>query len=565
MGNDKKLAAVRTQMKDQGITAYIQPMHDAYMSEYPPACFKRIEWLTGFSGSAGTVVITANKAVLFTDGRYTLQASQQVDKNLFTCINSGDLAPETWLVQELSEGVVGYDSELFTPAMMRRAHAALAKKSLGMKAVTNTIDAVWSERPEAPATPVFLHDERYAGMSAHDKCQAVAQHIKAQQADGLFITAPDSICWLLNIRAHDTECTPLALCRALLYADGRVHLFIDPARLPELPNFIEALPPELLDKHLQMMHKKTLLVDESNVPSTYITRCEQAEVKLAYTADPCQLMKAIKNPAQLQAIRQAHIADGAAVAKLLRWLDTHPDIHSVSEMEIDEKLLSFRKEHPDFVEPSFPTIAGSGPHGAIVHYRADTDSNRHLAKGELLLLDSGGQYVGGTTDITRTIAIGTPDAEQKKHFTLVLKGHIALATARFPKGTRGSQLDALARQFLWQHGLDYDHGTGHGVGQFLGVHEGPQRISKRGGNDAVLEVGMILSNEPGYYKEGAYGIRIENLVVVAEKENGFLGFDTITCAPLETKLIDETLLTDAEKKWLADYHYWVTSQLAPLL
>ena len=529
MQTDEKLAALRKCFTKNTITGYVQPVHDEFLSEYPPSCFQRVQFLCGFSGSAGTLLVLVENAALFVDGRYTLQAAAEVDAAFFEIYNSGDISPENWLARHHAGKKIGYDAALFTPN-------ALAKYKNPMVAAPNLVDAVWHDRPALPMTEIFAHAEKYAGESSASKCARLAEKLREQGVDAAFISAPESVCWLLNIRARDVECTPLVLARALLYSDGKTEMLRGDVALPALSG-------------------KRVLVDESQTSVAALAAIEETGAVIVKGSDPCTLPKACKNAVQLEGIRAAHLRDGVAIKKLLAWIDGHNAIYSVSEMDLAEKLLSFREENDLFVEPSFPTIAGSGGNGAIVHYRANEKTNRKLCEGELLLLDSGGQYLDGTTDITRTIAIGMPSAEHKDRFTRVLKGHIALATAVFPKGTRGSQLDALARQFLWQVGLDYDHGTGHGVGQFLGVHEGPQRISKRGG-DAPLEVGMIVSNEPGYYKTGEYGIRIENLVVVVEKENGALGFDTITCAPLDEKLIEYSLLTEAEKAWVANYQAW---------
>lgn len=556
----EKLTNLRKKLISSGLNGYLQPVHDEFLSEYPPACYQRVEWLCGFSGSAGMAVVLDDKAALFVDGRYTLQAANQVDGTLFSIHNSGDTTPAQWLARQGGNIRIGYDAALFTPAMLERMAKENEAGNVALVPVGNLVDEIWIDRPAVPATPVFLHEEKYAGETAQSKCERLAVHLKTLQADAALICAPDSVCWLLNLRARDVECTPLLLARALLHANGTVELFVDGKRLPPLPSFVRASPvPDF-----SSLSGKHVLCDPSQAPASLVDALAQAGVHIIKGSDPCVLPKACKNKIQLAGIRAAHIRDGAAIVKLLYWLDTHRNIESVTEMEVADKLLAFRAEDPLFVEPSFPTIAGSGPNGAIVHYRADEKSNRRLKKGELLLLDSGGQYPDGTTDITRTIAIGTPSAEHKERFTRVLKGHIALAMAVFPKGMKGSQLDVLARQYLWQAGLDYDHGTGHGVGQFLGVHEGPQRISKRAG-DAALEVGMILSNEPGYYKTGEYGIRIENLVTVVDKGNGFLGFETITCAPIDIRLIEASMLTVAEHRWLAEYHEWVKQALTPLI
>ncbi len=564
MNAQEKLSILRNALINQRIDGYLQPVHDMFMSEYPPACFQRVAWLSGFSGSAGMAVVLRDKAALFVDGRYTLQAAAEADATLFAIHNSGTLTPEAWLASELRDAAIGYDPDLFTLPMLRRMETVLAKSKLSLVAVPNLIDALWQDRPAMPATRLFVHDDVLAGEGSHSKCVAIAKKLSAEGVDAFLITAPDSLCWLTNLRARDVECTPLVLAHALLDASGDVTLFVDPKRLPPVANHLHAIAPSEMTSALAAFAGKSVLVDEVQAPQSLITMLESAGVNIVKGSDPCVLPKACKNPVQLAGMRAAHVRDGLAVAKLLHWLDTHPDIESVSEMDVADRLLTFRTEAVEFVEPSFPTIAGSGSNGAIVHYRATERTNRFLKKGELLLLDSGGQYADGTTDITRTIAIGTPSDEHKRNFTLVLKGHIALATAIFPKGTRGSQLDSLARQFLWQHGLDYDHGTGHGVGQFLGVHEGPQRIGKRAG-DAELKPGMILSNEPGYYKTDEYGIRIENLVTVVEKENGFLGFETITCAPIDLRLVDFPMLTNDERRWLEEYHARVSRDLTAVV
>lgn len=550
MNTTDKLHALRQQM--EGISGLIVPVHDEFMSEYPPPCFQRVAWLCGFSGSAGTLVVLKDKAALFTDGRYTLQAAAQTDPDCIDVYNSGDIPPERWIARELKDARVGYDPALFTPSMLERMEKACATSNVVLVPAGGLVDAIWKSRPAMPATPVFLHDDKYAGESSAAKCVRLAAGIKTQGADAAFIAAPESVCWLLNIRAHDVECTPLVLARALLHANGTVELFVDSARLPKLPAHIRAA---VMEQSIAALSGKKVLCDMSQLPVAQLSLLEEAGAEIIRGEDPCTLPKACKNDIQIAGIRAAHRRDGMAVARLLGWLKNHSDIRTVSEIEIADTLLAFRAEDKNFVEPSFPTIAGSGPNGAIVHYRADEQSNRHLNYGELLLIDSGGQYPDGTTDITRTVAIGNPSAEHKDRFTRVLRGHIAIATATFPKGTRGSQLDALARAPLQEIGLDYDHGTGHGVGQFLGVHEGPQRISKRGG-DAELKPGMVISNEPGYYKTGEYGIRIENLVVVVEKPGGMLGFETITCAPIDETLVDFSMLSEAEKTWLRDYQTW---------
>ncbi len=560
---------LRNLFKKQMVDAYLQPVNDEYMSEYPPASNQRVAFISGFTGSAGMVAVTADKAALFTDGRYTIQAKNEVDTTVFELHNSGSLAPETWVADALSSGnKVGYDPRLFTVAMVRRIESVLKKKQIELVPVTNLIDPIWQERPPVPSTLLFIHQQKYAGEESASKRARIAQQLVKEKADVAVIAAPDAVCWLLNIRARDVECTPLLLASALIDREGSVRLFIDASRCSaevsaHLGNHVEICPPATLENNLVGIGAEhySVLCDPASVPVWFTQTLTKAGAKIIEAQDPCILPKATKNATELQGIRNAHIRDGVAIVKLLCWLDSATN---VSELEVSDKLRAFRALSPLFVEPSFNTISGSGPNGAIVHYRATESSNRTLQKGELFLLDSGGQYPDGTTDITRTVAIGEPSGEHKDRFTRVLKGHIAIATARFPEGTSGSQLDVLARQPLWQAGLDYDHGTGHGVGCFLGVHEGPQRISKRGG-DAALKVGMVVSNEPGYYKTGAYGIRIENLVTVIEPDKGWLGFDTLTCAPLDNRLVDLGQLTADEKKWLNTYHAWVLKSLAVAL
>ena len=571
------LEDIRKLLNKHTIAAYIQPVHDEFLNEYAPACNRRVEWLTGFSGSAGSVAITQNKAALFTDGRYTLQAQNEVDAAVYEQHNSGATPAENWLADVLKEGdTVGYDARLFTHSMIYKMQQTLLKKAISLTPVPNLVDAIWKDRPSQPASPLFVHALAYAGQTVADKCAAIAYALTEKKADYALIAAPDAVCWLFNIRARDIENTPLLLSVALVDAQGQAELFVDPARVNEeikahLSKHVTLTPPDKIEARLVALGKAnhTLLCDPNVVP-VWFTQClQQAGADIIEAQDPCLLAKACKNNVELQGIRNAHLRDGVAVAKLLCWLENEVTARQVMELEICDKLLALRAQQPLFLEPSFNTISGSGPNGAIVHYRASQASNRALQEGELFLLDSGGQYPDGTTDITRTVVIGSSTPEQRDRFTRVLKGHIALAMAKFPDGTAGGQLDALARQYLWQANLDYDHGTGHGVGCFLNVHEGPQRISKRGG-DAALKPGMIVSNEPGYYKTGAYGIRIENLVAVIETHtdsNGrkWLCFDTLTCVPIDTRLVDVNLMTRTEREWLNAYHSWVLKELSQAL
>ena len=564
-----KLSALRQQLAASEVDAFLLPVNDAFQSEYPPASAKRLQWLTGFSGSAGMVAVAAEKAAFFTDGRYTIQAAQETDVALYEQHNSGDLRPEAWLAEQLSsKAVIGYDPWLFTASDLKRFEAAVKAKQIALKPLAvNPVDALWADRPADPATAPFEQGIEYAGRSWQEKRDALCKELKEQQRDAALLTLPDGINWLLNIRGDDIPFNPLVLCYALLHADGHIEVFAtarDWSKAPHLGEEVERLPLELLPESLRALKGKKVQLDPSASAVWFAQFLQEIGEEIIEASDPCLLPKACKHEVEQQGTRQAHIRDGVAIAKFLHWLDVQAE-KGLSEIEADEILLQFREEGELFRGPSFPSITGSGPHGAIVHYRVSEQSNRQWQKGEIFLIDSGGQYRDGTTDITRTVIYGQPTEEMRDRFTRVLKGHIAIAMAQFPEGTNGEQLDTLARHALWQAGLDYDHGTGHGVGSYLCVHEGPQRISKRGGGQQ-LKPGMILSNEPGYYKSGEYGIRIENLVLVVEKgqaESGkrLLGFDNLTMAPIDKRLIDVSMLAAEEIDWLNDYHQQVWKAL----
>ncbi len=573
----KKLSAMRRKMAKENLAAYIQPVHDEFMNETPPSSSRRVDWLCGFSGSAGTAVVGKENAALFVDGRYVLQAKNEVSEDLFAQYNIEDKRPDAWLAEQLKSGQrVGYDPRLTTRDMLKRLETGLGKHKIECVAVPNLVDEIWADRPPLPNSIVTIHERKLCGELSDAKRKRIAENIKTAGADTAILTAPDSVCWLLNIRAADVETSPLLLAPAIIDGAGMVQLFVNANRVSadvvkHLGKEVTLCAPDTLEEYLLTLGKKHayVLCDQQTLPVWYTQTLEKSGAKIIDGQDPCVLPKAIKNAAEIKGTRQAHLRDGVAVTKLLAWLDKELAKRQVTELEVSDRLLFLRAESRLFVVPSFATIAGSGPHGAIVHYRASKASNRVLGKGELFLLDSGGQYPDGTTDITRTIPIGRPSEDQKDKFTRVLKGHIGLATAQFPEGTTGAQLDALARRYLWEDGADYDHGTGHGVGYFLNVHEGPQRINKRGG-DVALRPGMIISNEPGYYKEGAYGVRIENLVAVIEKRQDpkgkkYFGFETLTCAPIDTRAVDMDMLTAPEKSWLNDYHAWVFTQLSPNL
>ncbi len=536
-----KLALLRTQFAKHKVDAFVVPSADEFQGEYLPAAARRLEFLTGFTGSNGMAVIAKTKAAFFTDGRYTLQAQTQISKD-YTKYNIAEKSAAEW-ASEL-KGVIGFDPKLFT----LRQYRTWEKQGVDLKPVPNLVDAIWKNRPAYPVDAAFAYPLKYAGESIPEKIKRVLKNV---DADALFIAAPDSLCWLLNIRGNDIPHTPFLNATALLYKNGKLDLFVDEKKIPK----------GLLDKYV------TVLAAPKNINGVVQIDPAQTSVwwskqfkKTVEMVDPIQLLKACKNKVEAAGITNAHIRDGAALSSFLCWLDANWKTHT--EMSVTEKLQTFRAAQPLFRDLSFGTIAGMGEHGAIVHYHATPQTNKKLTQG-LFLLDSGGQYFDGTTDVTRTIALGAPTPEQKADFTRVLKGHIALASAVFPKGTAGIELDALARMPLWKEGKDYEHGTGHGVGCYLSVHEGPQGISRR--NTTPLQVGMILSNEPGFYKAGEYGIRIENLVLVKEVDKKFLSFETLTLAPIDRRLIDKNLLNIEEINWLNNYHARVLKTLTPLV
>ncbi len=574
-----RLGTLRAELKCLGLDGFIVPRNDAHMGEYVPPSAERLLWLTGFSGSAGQAVVLADKAALFVDGRYTLQAATQVDGDLFQPVHISKVSPNDWIADNLGEGGrLGYDPWLLTPAMVRRL--AKACKQAGGEFVpidTNPIDTVWTDRPTPPLAPVIAHPMEYSGRESADKRRQLGDDMSAGKIDATVLSAPDSIAWLLNVRGGDVDFAPLPLVFAILYKNGSVDLFMDREKISaglgkHLGDGIAIRQPADLGPALDRlgMESKRVAIDPAATPAWIADRLTAAGADMVEQDDPCQLPKAIKNDTELDGMRAAHRRDGAALTRFLAWLDSEAPSGKVTEISATEKLEELRRESTLFRGPSFPTISGAGAHGAIVHYRADEKTNATLMAGSLYLVDSGGQYPDGTTDVTRTIAIGPPSDEMRDRFTRVLKGHIALASAQFPDGTAGPQLDILARQALWQQSLDYDHGTGHGVGSYLNVHEGPARISKSGGG-AALEPGMVLSNEPGFYKEGAYGIRIENLVAVrgtgGSPETGqkMNEFETLTLAPFDRNLIDISLLDPDERQWVDAYHGRVYEVISPLV
>lgn len=579
MSPAERLTALRNHLKEAGVDGCLVPHGDEYQGEFVAPYAERLAWLTGFTGSAGLCVVMADQAALFIDGRYTIQVRDQADETLYTFKHLVDDPPAKWLADTLQEGQrLGFDPHLHTPAQLKRYREACERAGAELAPLAaNPIDAVWTDQPSRPQAPVKVHALALAGQSHADKRTEIADALKKDKHDALLITASDSLCWLFNIRGADVDYTPLVLATALLFADGTATFFVDAQKITDevrahLGADITLAPADGLGVVVDQLGDavKRIAVDQATVSQFAVDRLEAAGFTVTPIEDPCALPKACKNEAELSGIREAHVRDGAALTRFLAWLDQEAPKGALTEISAADQLEQFRRADPLFQGPSFPTIAGAGANGAIVHYRATEDTEAAVKGDMLFLVDSGGQYLDGTTDVTRTIAIGMPTAEQKRRFTQVLKGHIALATARFPEGTAGGQLDGFARAALWADGVDYDHGTGHGVGAYLGVHEGPQRISKASLGPA-LKPGMVVSNEPGYYKTGAFGIRIENLVAVKTgeapdgAEKPMLEFETLTLAPIDLRLIDLALLNDREKDWLNGYHAQVRDTLKPLV
>ena len=569
----ERLHALREEMARRGLEGFIVPRADEHQNEYAPPSAERLAWLTGFGGSAGMAVVLKTKAALFVDGRYTIQARDEVDVQSFEPLNIADTTPEAWIEANVRPAWrVGYDPWLHTPSQARRLETAVKAAGATLTPVRiNPIDAIWRDRPAPPSAAVVVHPPRFAGESARKKL-ARAQAALAR-VDGLLVSDPHAVAWLFNLRGADVAHTPIALGYAFAPAQGTPTLYFDAAKMSRetreaLTDVATLAPPAQLVEDIERLGKarKRVLFDQSTAPARLAHTLEAAGGVADIGVDPIALMKARKNAAELRGTRKAHLRDGVALTRFLAWFDAAAK-KGITEIDAARALESFRRETGKLKDISFPTIAGAGPNGAIVHYRVTERTNRKIGAG-LFLIDSGAQYEDGTTDVTRTIAVGKPSAEMRDRFTRVLKGHIAIATAVFPKGVNGGQLDALARAPLWEAGLDFDHGVGHGVGSYLSVHEGPQRISKT--PSVALEPGMVLSNEPGYYKAGHWGIRIENLIVVERRaiagaEREMMGFETLTLAPIDLALVDVRLLTKAERRWIDAYHARVRATLSPKL
>ncbi|MCW5694403.1 MAG: aminopeptidase P family protein [Pseudolabrys sp.] len=572
----RRVAALRAELNRRSLDGFLVPRADRQQNEYLPASEERLAWLTGFTGSAGAAIVLADRAALFVDGRYTVQVRSQADTSVFAIEHFVDNPPAVWLENNIKAGDrIGFDPWLHTSDSAERFAKACAKAGATLVAVDdNPVDKLWSNRPAPPAAPVSLRPLTLAGESAADKLTRIRDELSKLRADALIVSDPQNLDWTFNIRGSDVAHTPLALGFAAIPRDGRPRLYVEPDKLSnEVRHALEELadvrPTDALDRDLAGYANKTVLLDQSSAADALTRIVSENGGKPMRTADPITLMKAIKNNAEIAGTRTAHLRDGAAMTRFLCWLDHEMPSGKLTEIEAVKALESFRRDTGLLKDVSFPSISGAGPNGAIVHYRVTSASNRVIGKDEMFLIDSGAQYEDGTTDITRTVINGAPTEEMRDRFTRVLKGHIAIAEAVFPVGTTGAQLDPLARIALWQAGLDFDHGTGHGVGSYLSVHEGPARISKLG--HTPLKPGMILSNEPGYYKTGAYGIRIENLVLVIAAaspdgaEKPLNAFETLSFAPIDRRLIDARLLTAQELHWLNNYHARVREAVSPLV
>ncbi|HVZ06838.1 aminopeptidase P family protein [Rhodopila sp.] len=574
MTHTPPLTALRQELAGRGLDGFIVPRSDEHLGEYVPASAERLAWLTGFTGSAGMAVILPDRAAVFTDGRYVLQLADQTDGSLWERLHVIEQPPPRWLAEHAPQGArIGYDPLLISADGLAR----YTELNLTMVPVdTNPIDSVWTHRPAPPTAPAVPHPLLHAGRSADEKRADIAAVLSAAKQDAAVLTDPASIAWLLNIRGGDVPFTPFPLSFGIVHADGGTELFIDPAKLSAetrawLGNTVSVSGRDALGPALDRLHGMTVRVDPSGSPVWFAQRLTAAGAKVVGDPDPCLIPKARKNEVEQQGARDAHARDAVAVCRFLHWLDAAGPAGGETEMSAAARLLAFREQVEGFRGESFPAISGAGEHGAIIHYRVTEKSDRAIRPNEVYLIDSGAQYPDGTTDITRTIWTGpdTPPAALREQVTRVLQGHIAIATAVFPQGIGGAHIDAFARRALWACGLDYDHGTGHGVGSYLSVHEGPVSISRLA-RPVPIATGMILSNEPGYYRPHHYGIRLENLLLTRPMEfkdanKPFLCFETLTLAPFDTRLLMPSLMTAAELRWLNDYHSRVLETVGPHL
>lgn len=567
-----RLAQLRRQIVAEGLDGFLVPRADAHQGEYVAPRDARLAWLTGFTGSAGFCAVVAQQAGVFVDGRYRTQIKTQVDLAHFTPVDWPEVQLGDWLKEALPKGgIVGFDPWLHTQSELDKLGKSLAKSGIEMRPVANLVDRVWTDRPAMPNGKVIIHPIEFAGETSASKRTRLAASIAEYGVKSAVITLPDSICWLLNIRGSDIERNPVVQAFAILHATGHVDLFTTPEKASDLPFDADFQVQDWDDftAALQALDGP-VMVDQDSAPIEVGNVLRAAGTEIIYTKDPCILPKACKNTVEIAGARAAHLRDGVAMVRFLAWLDAEAPKGALREIDVVQKLEGFRAASNALRDISFETICGAGPNGAIIHYRVTNDSNRTISSGEMLLVDSGGQYQDGTTDITRTVAVGAVGVEEKTCFTRVLQGMIAISRVRFPKGLAGRDLDPLARYPLWLAGQDFNHGTGHGVGSYLSVHEGPQRISKI--SDVTLETGMILSNEPGYYREGAFGIRIESLIVVQQApaligadQREMLAFETLAYVPIDRRLIVAEMLSAGERDWLDAYHAKTLAMLGPLL
>ncbi|MDP3694168.1 aminopeptidase P family protein [Bradyrhizobium sp.] len=572
-----RLAAFREELARRKLTGFVIPRADQQQNEYVAPSEERLAWLTGFTGSAGMAIVLNQQAAVFVDGRYTLQAAKQVDAKAWQVEPLADPPPENWLAQQLAAGDrLGFDPWLHTSAAAERLAGACARAGAELIAVdSNPLDSVWTERPPPPLGPVAVHGPHFSGEAEAEKLRRIRLEIARLNIDALVLSDSHAVAWTFNIRGADVSHTPLPLSYALVPKEGRPTVFIDHRKLSNsardhLEQSADVEEPDALTPKLAALAQAgaAIALDSATAADALSRLILAAGGRPVRGNDPVSLLKAVKNSTEIAGTRTAHRRDAVALTRFLAWIHREAPRGVLTEIDAVEALESFRRDTGALKDVSFPTIAGTGPNGAIVHYRVSRKSNRRIAPGDLLLIDSGAQYEDGTTDVTRTIAVGEPTGEMRDRFTRVLRGHIAIARAVFPDGTTGAQIDTLARQFLWQAGIDFDHGTGHGVGSYLSVHEGPARISKIG--TTPLKRGMILSNEPGYYKTDGFGIRIENLELVvaadiAGAEKPMNAFEALTLAPIDRRLIDLTMLDGGELGWLNDYHAWVRREVRPHL
>ena len=578
-----RLAALRAELAAQGLDGFVVPLTDEHLSEYVGGYAQRLAWLTGFEGSAGSAVVLADAAAVFTDARYTLQVREQVSADDYDYVGVPQESIAGWLAAHAPAGArIGYDPWLHTRGQIAEIGAALAEKGGALVAVdANPVDAVWTDRPAPSPSPMAVQADEVAGASSAAKRARVGDWLVERGADALVVTARDSIAWLLNVRGADVDHTPVALSYAIVRADGETDLFVAPGKVTDavrqhLGNAVRLHDRADFAAALEGFSGQRVVADPGGAVAAIARALEAGGATVVAVRDPVVLMKAIKNEAEVAGHRAASLRDGAALSRFLRWVEETAPAGGLTELSAAAKLYEFRQATGVLVDLSFPAISATGAHGAIPHYHVTEESDAAIRPGELYLIDSGGQYLDGTTDVTRVVPIGAPTAEMRDRFTRVLKGHIAIDTAVFPEGTMGAQIDAFARAPLWEAGLDFGHGTGHGIGAYLAVHEGPQRIAPPnypGGQSLEpLRAGMMLSNEPGYYKAGEYGIRIENLVLAvprtipgADPDRAMLGFETLTMVPIERDLIEPALLTPREREWLDAYHAQVARMLGPLM